>query len=115
MFKLNTAVRYHRPQHCNRYGHYISKTKFRRANTNYQVLIELVWFNGAGWYFSVEFLGFKIPWTEDRAVARRSQIWPKGPQVAECSFAAEKAARALCRKYGVRPPNLEPYVLYRPR
>lgn len=114
MFKLNTAVRYHRPQHCNRYGHYVSKTQFRRGNTTYQIRIELVWFNHSGWYFTAEFRGFNLPWTQARA-GDCTKVWPNGPQVAECSFAAEKAARALCRKYGVRPPKLEPYVLYRPR
>lgn len=113
MFKLNTAVRYHRPQHCNRYGHYISTTRFWRGEVSCTLVIELVWFNQAGWYNVVELSTF-IPYLDER-VADLKKIWPKGPQVAECSFDAERAARALCRKHGFRPPKIEPYRLYRPR
>ena len=122
---MNTLVPYHRPQHRNKYGRYISRNIIQaKCFINFTVKIKLVWFNHAGWYYIVDVDackekedGSKSRWEFifDGVTSIGEQKWPRGIQLSDCASAAENAAVKLLANHGItiNPESLQPYVLGR--
>lgn len=112
---MNTAVEYKRPSHRNRYGQYKSITQFQYNEIVGNIKIFLVWFNGLGWYYSVElqatwWLGNELqPMKNILDFSKNTSMWKLGKQLPLCAQAAEDEARNMLEKYGVAGLNFMPY------
>lgn len=110
---MNTAVEYKRPGR-NRYGHYKSVTHINQNGVVGHITIDLVWFNGLGWYYAVDLHG----WREQTprvvmSFSKNKAIWRHGKELPLCAQAAESEARSMCEKYGIIELSFQPYVLPR--
>lgn len=108
---MNTAVKYKRPGR-NRYGEYQSLTFIQQDEIVGHIKISLVWFNGLGWYYSVELEGWN-----NRVIimeySKNKDIWKRGKELPLCAQAAEDEARTMCEAHGLIGLNFMPYVLPR--
>jgi hypothetical protein len=129
MRKMNTAVKYKTPTIHNKYGHYQSRTNMMDVGDYIaaHVIIDIWWSQCGPWSYTVEVMthldrarGFHD--TSHLEGGRRMCVldnsnwpcprdWNKGTDLAECAFAAEEEAKAMCAARGIENPAFVPYIL----
>lgn len=110
---MNTKVKYHVPSHRNKFGHYVSQSFLilpsveMRTTYAHRIQIDLVWFNGLGWYYIVDIES----WTGNHSkhtTEVSEHLWPKGAQLEQCAIAAEETVGRLLGRPSIK---LNPYEL----
>ena len=112
---MNTKVKYKRPGR-NRWGEYKSQTFIHQNDITGHIYIYLVWFNGLGWYYSVELTGWnhKVKSGPGMVILDYSKgrmMWRHGKELPLCARAAEEEATKMCEAHGIIGLKFEPYTI----